>query len=147
MTKTLLLASVIVLALLAASAQAGAPRVLSPYALSRGDALDMQIDVPSASASGICTSLIVGLYGPDRTCWGRAVRGRSGSWAITRGGSPLGLLSRTVVFGLGPKGSTRALVHLAGATYVVRERGPYRAFALLRGQSGDTPPAVWVTFG
>jgi hypothetical protein len=147
MRKTLLLAPVIVLALLASTAQAGARGVLSPYALSRGDALDMQVEVPATSASGICTSIVVGLYGSQRRCWARAVRGWSGGWAITRAGSPLGLLSRSLVFGLGPKGSTRAFVHLDGATYVVRERGPYRAFAVLRGQVADTPPAVWVTFG
>jgi hypothetical protein len=129
----------------AATAHAGARRVVSPYAIARGDALDMQVDVPTASATGICTTVLAGLHGPVRTCWTRAVRTHDGSWAISRAGSPLGLLSRSLVFGLGPKGSTRALVRLDGATYVVRERGPYRAFAVLA-RSVAYAPSVWVSF-
>jgi hypothetical protein len=122
------LAAICVLGLvLAASAFAAARppiRVVSrPFSLAHGDAVTMTVYDRPPERRDICTMATFANHLKGGGCWWRSQVLKSGSGPAIDGD-----LDDAWVSGLGPRGTTTAIVRVPGRRFVLRERGPWRAW-------------------
>jgi hypothetical protein len=124
----LVLAALCVLAFTASALAAARPpiRIVSrPFSTARGDLMTIGVYDRPPDPRDICTMETFPGHLKAGGCWGRSQVLSSGSGPVIDSD-----LDHAWVSGLGPRGSTTAVVRVHGRRFVLRERGIWRAWVI-----------------